>query len=270
MSPNGESSSESGFGGGESCAPLSPSAPSSRRSRSSRSSCSSLFVLLYVRHRWLLRFRTGVMMAHRTDCLSWQPSRSRAPPRSSWATTPRGGPRSASRQRGRVLGRRGTDHLGGRSTGAALAAGCAACGPTARRAAADRRRRCSGQPRTRSIQWCAGGRPRRRADGRRRAHVGRARGGRTPAPPHPAAARVARGPGLPPGGDARPRGRRGGRQAPRRWGLVVVVADLDAAVEATGDRSAPRKDAVQPGRRIATVRPEAGLSVPLALMTPRG
>jgi hypothetical protein len=59
-------------------------------------------------------------------------------------------------------------------------------------------------------------------------------------------------------------------QAPRLWGLVVVVADLDAAVHALGDRLGAAKDAVQPGRRIATVRREAGLSVPLALMTPRG
>jgi hypothetical protein len=29
------------------------------------------------------------------------------------------------------------------------------------------------------------------------------------------------------------------------------------------------RDAVQPGRRIATVRREAGLGVPVALMTPR-
>ena len=59
-------------------------------------------------------------------------------------------------------------------------------------------------------------------------------------------------------------------QAPRLWGLVIVVAGLEAVAEAAGDRLGPAKDAVQPGRRIATVRREAGLSVPLALMTPRG
>ena len=58
--------------------------------------------------------------------------------------------------------------------------------------------------------------------------------------------------------------------APRLWGLVVVVADLDAAADALGDRLGAPKAAVQPGRRIATVRREAELSVPLALMTPRG
>jgi len=53
------------------------------------------------------------------------------------------------------------------------------------------------------------------------------------------------------------------------WGLTLAVADLDGAVERLGDRIGPPRDAVQPGRRIATVRPEAGLGVRLALMTPR-
>jgi hypothetical protein len=57
--------------------------------------------------------------------------------------------------------------------------------------------------------------------------------------------------------------------APRLWGLVIVVADLDAAAGRLGGRLGARKDAVQPGRRIATVRREAGLGLPLALMTPR-
>ena len=49
------------------------------------------------------------------------------------------------------------------------------------------------------------------------------------------------------------------------WGLVVVVPDLDGLGPLVGDP----KDAVQPGRRIATVRPEAGLTTALAFMTPR-
>ena len=55
----------------------------------------------------------------------------------------------------------------------------------------------------------------------------------------------------------------------RLWGLVFNVADLDAVVEQLGPDviGAPR-DAVQKGRRIATVRSEAGLGCPLALMTP--
>ena len=53
------------------------------------------------------------------------------------------------------------------------------------------------------------------------------------------------------------------------WGLTLVVDDIDAAAERLGDRLGRVKEAVQPGRRIATVRPEAGLGVPVALMTPR-
>jgi hypothetical protein len=52
------------------------------------------------------------------------------------------------------------------------------------------------------------------------------------------------------------------------WGLVWTVADLDAEVERLGpDRISPPKAAVQPGRRIATVRASAGLGVPVALMS---
>jgi hypothetical protein len=52
------------------------------------------------------------------------------------------------------------------------------------------------------------------------------------------------------------------------WGLVVIVADLDAACELLGpERISEPKDAVQPGRRIATVRSDAGLGLPVALMT---
>lgn len=53
------------------------------------------------------------------------------------------------------------------------------------------------------------------------------------------------------------------------WGLVVVVPDVDALAQRLGPElvGAP-KDAVQPGRRIATVRREAGLTVPLAFLTP--
>ncbi len=53
------------------------------------------------------------------------------------------------------------------------------------------------------------------------------------------------------------------------WGLVLNVEDLDVAVDHVGPElvSAP-KDAVQPGRRIATVRDAAGLGLPVALMSP--
>lgn len=55
----------------------------------------------------------------------------------------------------------------------------------------------------------------------------------------------------------------------RFWGLTLVVDDLDAAAARLGDRLGRVKDAVQLGRRIATVRRQAGLGVPVALMTPR-
>jgi catechol 2,3-dioxygenase-like lactoylglutathione lyase family enzyme len=58
-------------------------------------------------------------------------------------------------------------------------------------------------------------------------------------------------------------------QPARFWGLTLVVEDLDAAAAALGDALGPARDAVQPGRRIATFRREAGLGVAVALMTPR-
>ena len=53
------------------------------------------------------------------------------------------------------------------------------------------------------------------------------------------------------------------------WGLVLVVEDLDRAAAELGDLLGAPRDAVQPGRRIATVRREAGLGTAVALMTPR-
>lgn len=53
------------------------------------------------------------------------------------------------------------------------------------------------------------------------------------------------------------------------WGFVVVVDDLDMAVERLGAEmiGSPRA-AVQHDRRIASFRSAAGLGVPVALMTP--
>jgi hypothetical protein len=51
------------------------------------------------------------------------------------------------------------------------------------------------------------------------------------------------------------------------WGLVFVVADLDAAAARLGDRLGTPRDAVQPGQRIATFRREAGLGLPVALIS---
>jgi hypothetical protein len=62
----------------------------------------------------------------------------------------------------------------------------------------------------------------------------------------------------------------GGPDAPARlWGLAFIVADIDAAVAALAPHAGEAHDAVQQGRRIATVRRSAGLAVPVALMTER-
>lgn len=52
------------------------------------------------------------------------------------------------------------------------------------------------------------------------------------------------------------------------WGLAFVVPDLDATVAELGERVSEVRGAVQPGRRIATLRRSTGLSLPVALMTP--
>jgi hypothetical protein len=52
------------------------------------------------------------------------------------------------------------------------------------------------------------------------------------------------------------------------WGLVLIVDDLDKACDLIGsERISAPKDAVQPGRRIATIRADVGLGLPVALMT---
>jgi len=52
------------------------------------------------------------------------------------------------------------------------------------------------------------------------------------------------------------------------WGLAFRVADLDATAAQIGEeRCSPPRPAVQPGRRIATLRRAAGLALPVALMT---
>ena len=54
----------------------------------------------------------------------------------------------------------------------------------------------------------------------------------------------------------------------RFWGLVVIVQDLDELALRLGDRVGRVKDAVQPGRRIATLRASAGLGQAVAFMDP--
>jgi len=63
--------------------------------------------------------------------------------------------------------------------------------------------------------------------------------------------------------------RAGGDRPAFFWGLAFVAPDLDATVASLGDRVSEIRPAVQPGRRIATLRRSAGLAVPIALITPR-
>lgn len=54
----------------------------------------------------------------------------------------------------------------------------------------------------------------------------------------------------------------------RFWGLVVIVVSLDELAERLGEHLGEIRAAVQPGRRIATLRESAGLSPAVAFMSP--
>jgi len=54
------------------------------------------------------------------------------------------------------------------------------------------------------------------------------------------------------------------------WGLAFVAPELEATVARLGEHASEVRDAVQPGRRIATLRRAAGLALPVALMSPVG
>jgi hypothetical protein len=61
---------------------------------------------------------------------------------------------------------------------------------------------------------------------------------------------------------------RGANPGPARfWGLVVIVEDLDALARRLGDHVGEAKEAVQPGRRIATLKESAGLGEAVAFMS---
>jgi hypothetical protein len=60
----------------------------------------------------------------------------------------------------------------------------------------------------------------------------------------------------------------GNTRPARFYGLAFTVADIDASAILLGDHLGRVKDAQQPGRRIATLRPEAGLSTAVAFMSP--
>lgn len=52
----------------------------------------------------------------------------------------------------------------------------------------------------------------------------------------------------------------------RFWGITFAVSDLDYCAGVLGERLGEPHDAVQPGRRIATVRRSAALGLPVALI----
>ncbi len=53
------------------------------------------------------------------------------------------------------------------------------------------------------------------------------------------------------------------------WGLALLAPELEATAARLGERVGEIRAAVQPGRRIATLRRSAGLTLPIALITPR-
>ena len=71
----------------------------------------------------------------------------------------------------------------------------------------------------------------------------------------PAILELVEAPGAPPG-------------PARFWGLVVIVEDLHVLARRLGDHLGEIKDAVQPGRHIATLRSSAGLGQAVAFMDP--
>jgi len=62
--------------------------------------------------------------------------------------------------------------------------------------------------------------------------------------------------------------RAGGDRPAFFWGLAFIAPDLDSTVASIGEHVSEIRPAIQPGRRIATLRRSAGLAVPVALMTP--
>jgi catechol 2,3-dioxygenase-like lactoylglutathione lyase family enzyme len=55
----------------------------------------------------------------------------------------------------------------------------------------------------------------------------------------------------------------------RLWGITFTVADIDATAALLGDGVGPVKDAVQPGRRITTLRHKGyGMTVATAFISP--
>ena len=57
--------------------------------------------------------------------------------------------------------------------------------------------------------------------------------------------------------------------SPLFWGLALVSSDINETVQQIGDLCTPLKDAVQPGRKITTVKTrDLSIGVPIAIMSP--
>jgi len=63
--------------------------------------------------------------------------------------------------------------------------------------------------------------------------------------------------------------RAGGDHPAFFWGLAFLAPEIEATVAMLGEHASEIRDAVQPGRRIATLRRAAGLALPVALISPR-
>jgi len=55
----------------------------------------------------------------------------------------------------------------------------------------------------------------------------------------------------------------------RLWGLALIAEDLDLTIRSLRGQVGEVRTAVQPGRRIVTLKRSAGLAVPVAVMSPR-
>jgi hypothetical protein len=60
---------------------------------------------------------------------------------------------------------------------------------------------------------------------------------------------------------------RSGKRGLRLWGLALAVNDLQWTVAKLGEKVGPIKPAVQPERQIATLRRQAGVAIPIALIS---
>jgi hypothetical protein len=63
----------------------------------------------------------------------------------------------------------------------------------------------------------------------------------------------------------------GGSHRPTRfWGLALLSHDIDGTCEQLAGHVGSIRPALQPGRRIATLKHSAGLAVPIAIISPSG